>query len=67
MVRGGQSKNDSTEIDDLFRLTTSDWVSNQKSQARRETILNNEWVNAGLKPATKDQYRVALRKWLRYT
>jgi len=25
MVRGAQSKNDSTEIDDLFRLTTSDW------------------------------------------
>lgn len=67
MVRGAQSKNDSTEIDDLFRLTTSDWVSNQKSQDRRETILNNEWFNAGLKPATKDQYRVAPRKWRRYT
>ena len=67
MVRGAQSKNDSTEIDDLFRLTTSDWVSNEKSQDRRETILNNEWFNAGLKPATKDQHRVALRKWRRYT
>ncbi len=53
MARGGQSKNDITEIDDLFRLTTSDWVCNRKSQARTETILNNEWFNAGLKPATK--------------
>lgn len=67
MVRGAQSKNDSTEIDDLFRLTTSDWVSNQKSKDRREIILNNEWSKAGLQSATKDQYRVALRKWRRYT
>ncbi|KAL0054938.1 hypothetical protein WJX82_004796 [Trebouxia sp. C0006] len=66
MVRGAQSKNDSTEIDDLFRLTTSDWVSNQKSKDRREIILNNEWSKAGLQSATKDQYRVALRKWRRY-
>ena len=67
MVWGAQSKNDRTEIDDLFRLTTSDWVCNQKFQDRRDTILNNELFNACLKPATKDQYRGALRKWRQYT
>ena len=65
MVRGGQSKNDNAQIDNLFRLTSPDWVSNKQSEELRKTILNNEWQNSGLQPTTKEQYRVALRKWLK--
>ncbi len=67
MVRGGQSKNDSAEIDNLFQLTASDWVSNEESEDDRETIFNNEWFGDGLEPKSKASYRVALRKWLRYS
>ena len=65
MVRGGQSKNDNAQIDNLFRLTSPDWVSDNQSEELRKTILNNEWQNSGLKPTTTEQYRVALRKWLK--
>ena len=63
MVRGGQSKNDNAQIDNLFRLTSPDWVSDNQSEELRKTILNNEWQNSGLQPSTTEQYRVALRKW----
>ena len=66
MVRGGHSKNDNAEIDNLFRLTSPDWVSNKASEDLRETIINNEWSKSGLQPTTVEQYRVALRKWLKY-
>lgn len=66
MVRAGQSKNDDAEIDRLFRFVTSDWVSNKDSEDLRVMIINNEWFNCGLKPATIEQYKVSLRKWLRY-
>jgi len=66
MVRGGQSKNDNAQIDNLFRLTSPDWVSNKASEDLRETIINNEWSKSGLQPTTVEQYRVALRKWLKY-
>ena len=65
MVRGGQSKNDNAQIDNLFGLTSPDWVSNNQSEELRKTILNNEWQNPGLQPTTIEQYRVALRKWLK--
>ena len=65
MVRGGQSKNDSVDIDNLFQLTTSAWVSDSHSEKRKETIFNNVW-KAGLKSKSQAPYRVALRKWLRY-
>ncbi len=67
MVRGGQSKNDNAEIDRLFRLVTPNWVGNKESEDLRAIIINNEWFNCGLKPATVEQYKVALRKWLRYS
>ena len=67
MVRGGQSKNDNAQIDNLFRLTSPDWVSSKKSEELRETIINNEWSKSGLQSTTVEQYRVALRKWLKYT
>ena len=35
MVRGGHSKNDNAEIDNLFRLTSPDWVSNKASEDLR--------------------------------
>jgi len=66
MVRGGQSKNDNAQIDNLFRLTSPDWVSSKESEELRETITNNEWAKSGLQPTTVEQYRVALRKWLKY-
>ena len=66
MVRGGQSKNDNAQIDNLFRLTSPDWVSSKESEELRETIINNEWSKSGLQPTTVEQYRVALRKWLKY-
>ena len=65
MVRGGQSKNDNAEIDRLFRLVTPNWVCNKESEDLRAIIINNEWFNCGLQPATIEQYKVALRKWLR--
>ena len=54
MVRGRwcQSKNDSADIDNLFQLITSDWVSDSKSEKRRETIFNNVW-KAGSKSQVK--------------
>jgi hypothetical protein len=67
MVRGGQSKNDNAQIDNLFRLTSPDWVSSKESEELRETIINNEWSKSGLQSTTVEQYRVALRKWLKYT
>jgi len=67
MVRGGQSKNDNGEIDRLFWLVTSDWVCNKESEDLRVIIINNEWFSCGLKPATIEQYKVALRKWLWYS
>ncbi len=66
MVRGGHSKNDNAQIDNLFRLTSPDWVSDRASEDLRETIINNEWSKSGLQPTTVEQYRVALRKWLKY-
>jgi len=66
MVRGGHSKNDNAQIDNLFRLTSPDWVPNKASEDLRETIINNEWSKSGLQPTTVEQYRVALRKWLKY-
>ena len=66
MVRGGHSKNDNAQIDNLFRLTSPDWVSDKASEDLRETIINNEWSKSGLQPTTVEQYRVALRKWLKY-
>jgi len=73
MVRGRwcQSKNDSADVDNLFQLITSDWVSDFESEKRRETILNNVW-KAGLKSqvrVTKSQApcTVALRKRLGYS
>ncbi len=66
MVRGGQSKNDNAQIDNLFRLTSPDWVSSKESEELRETIINNEWSKPGLQSTTVEQYRVALRKWLKY-
>ncbi|KAL3163328.1 hypothetical protein ABBQ32_009718 [Trebouxia sp. C0010 RCD-2024] len=66
MVRGGQSKNDNAQIDNLFRLTSPDWVSSKESEELRETIINNEWSKSGLQSTTVEQYRVALRKWLKY-
>ena len=65
MVRGGQSKNDNAHIENLFQLTSPDWVSNKETEELRKIILNNEWQNSGLQPTTKEQYRVALRKWLK--
>ena len=65
MVRGGQSKNDNAQIDNL-RLTSPDWVSSKESEELRETIINNEWSKSGLQSTTVEQYRVALRKWLKY-
>ena len=67
MVRGGQSKNDNAQIDNLFRLTSPDWVSSKESEELRETIINNEWSKSGLQSTTVEQYRVALCKWLKYT
>ncbi len=67
MVRGGQSKNDNAQIDNLFRLTSTDWVSSKESEELRETIINNEWSKSGLQSTTVEQYRVALGKWLKYT
>ncbi len=67
MVRGGQSKNDNAQIDNLFCLTSPDWVSSKKSEELRETILNNEWSKSGLQSTTVEEHRVALRKWLKYT
>ena len=66
MVRGGQSKNDNGQIDNLFRLTSRDWVSDKESEELRETIFNNEWLKSGLQPTTIEQYKAALRKWLKY-
>ena len=66
MVRGGHSKNDNAQTDNLFRLTSPDWVSSKESEELRETIINNEWSTSGLQSTTKEQYRVALRKWLKY-
>ena len=66
MVRGGHSKNDNAQIDNLFRLTSAYWVSDRASEDLRETIINNEWSKSGLQPTTVEQYRVALRKWLKY-
>ncbi len=66
MVRGGQSKNDNAQIDNLFRFTSPDWVSNKESEELTETIINIEWLKSGLQPTTVEQYRVALRKWLKY-
>ena len=67
MVRGGQSKNDNAQIDNLFRLTSPDWVSSKESEELRETIINNEWSKSGLQSTTVEQYRLALRKWLKLT
>ena len=67
MVRGGRSKDDNAQIDNLFRLTSPDWVSSKESEELRETIINNEWSKSGLQSTTVEQYRVALRKWLKYT
>ena len=67
MVRGGHSKSDNAQIDNLFRLTSPDWVSNRESEELRETIISNEWSKSGLQSTTVEQYRVALRKWLKYT
>ncbi len=66
MVRGGQSKNDTVDIDNLFQLTTSAWVSDSRSEQRKETIFKNVW-KAGLKSKSQAPYAVALRKWLRYS
>ncbi len=52
MVRGGQSKNDNAQIDNLFRLTSPDWVSSKESEELRETIINNEWSSSGLQSTT---------------
>ena len=65
MVRGGQSKNDNAQIDNLFRLTSPDWDSDKESEELRTTIFNNEWQNSGLQFTTTEQYKVALRKWLK--
>ena len=43
-----QSKNDTADRDNLFQLTTSAWVSDSRSEKRKETIFNNVW-KAGLK------------------
>ena len=67
MVREGQSKDDNAQIDNFFRLTSLDWVSSKESEELRETIINNEWSKSGLQSTTVEQYRVALRKWLKYT
>ena len=66
MVRGGQSKNDNAQIDNIFRLTLPDWVSSKESEELKETIINNEWSKSGLQSTTAEQFRVALRKWLKY-
>ena len=58
MVRGGQSKNDSADVDNLFQLTTSAWVSDSQSEKRKETIFNNVW-KAGLKSKSQAPYTVA--------
>ena len=59
---------DNAQIDNLFRLTSPDWVSRkfEESEELRETIINNEWSKSGLQSTTVEQYRVALRKWLKY-
>ncbi len=67
MVRGGQSKTDNAQIDNLFRLTSPNSVSSKESEELRETIINNEWSKSGLQSTTVEQYRVALRKWLKLT
>ena len=66
MVRGGQSKSDNAQIDNLFCLTSLDWVSSKEPEELRETIINNELSKSGLQSTTVEQYRVALRKWLKY-
>ena len=66
MLQGGQSKNNNAQIDNLFRLTSQDWVSSNESEELRETITNNEWSKSGLQSTTIEQYRVALCKWLKY-
>ena len=43
-----QSKNDTADKDNLFQLTTSAWVSDSRSEKRKESIFNNVW-KAGLK------------------
>ena len=43
-----QSKNDTADRDNLFQLTTSAWVSDSRSEKRKESIFNNVW-KAGLK------------------
>ena len=40
MVRGGQSKNGNAQIDNLFRLTSPDWVSDKESEQLREKPLS---------------------------
>ena len=67
MVRGGQSKTDNAQIDNLFRLTSPNSVASKESEELRETIINNEWSKSGLQSTTVEQYRVALRKWLKLT
>jgi len=52
MVRGGHNKNDNAQIDNLFRLTSPDWVFDKASVDLRETIINNEWSKSGLQPTT---------------
>ena len=59
-------KNESADIDNLFQLITSDWVSDFESEKRRETIFNKvRWVESQVK-VTKSQApcTVALRKRL---
>ena len=63
---GARGMNDTADIDNLFQLTTFAWVSDSRSEKRKETILNNVW-KAGLKSKAQAPYTVALRKWLRYS
>ena len=58
MVRGGESKSDTADIDNLFQLTTA-WVSDSQSEKRKETIFNNVWK------ASLESKSQAMRKWLR--
>ena len=59
-------KNDSADIDKLFQLITSDWVSDFESEKRRKTIFNNVRRIESQVKVSKSQAlcTVALRKRL---
>ncbi len=59
-------KNDSADIDNLFQLITSDWVSDFESEKQRETIFNNVRRIESQVKVSKSQApcTVALRKRL---